>query len=104
MLTCGRGAAVGATREESHALATVLREDDVIDHKPIRRGVGTHSLHASCRFCPIGPFTQVLVLNIHSAGAVRRCRDWWQPRQGQSNNAPYHRGKARRHTGIVEAA
>ena len=31
-------AAVGATREESHALATVLREDDVIDHKPIRRG------------------------------------------------------------------
>ena len=29
---------MGATREESHALATVLREDDITDHKPIRRG------------------------------------------------------------------
>ena len=27
-----------ATREDSHALATVLREDDVVDHAPIRRG------------------------------------------------------------------
>ena len=32
------GCAVRATREESHALATVLREDDVVDHTPIRRG------------------------------------------------------------------
>ena len=32
------GYAVRATREESHALSTVLRENDVMDHAPIRRG------------------------------------------------------------------
>ena len=38
---------MGATREESHALATVLREDDVVDHKPIRRGGGQPRMHAA---------------------------------------------------------
>ena len=47
---------MGATREESHALAIVLRDDDIIDNKPIRRGQGVPACMCQSVSChPLAP-------------------------------------------------